>query len=158
MQLKRDEYLFGQKHFAKWGGCKTYGLGPVQGSLSGLLDHGFIAERACVWGGFEGHELAIVSRTYVSDDSIDNPPDGLRCVRLPAEVMGTGDMGTPIATMIISHTPVADSLLSLGVWDLPAHMLPYLLPLDMIYEGYTVTLTPVLGSCYPLAKITWNEL
>ena len=120
-----------------------------------LVDHGFIADGACVWGGddLEGHELVVISRTYCDDEMIDNPPAGLKCVRLPSKAMGKDEYGTAIATAIIGNTPAANEILNLGVEHLPAHMLPYLLPLEML-SSYCVSLVSRRTSDFPEAFIT----
>ncbi|SLM31042.1 hypothetical protein MTBBW1_2620006 [Desulfamplus magnetovallimortis] len=141
---KKPEYVFGAKNFEKWGECKTYPLFMMNcpHDIASIVDHGFIADRACIWGGdeFEGYEMAVVSRTYCSDDVIDNPPEGLRCIRLPKDVMGKDDMGTAIATVITSNTQAANDLLNLALFHVPAIMMPYMLSLDMCESSLGITL------------------
>lgn len=132
--------LFSRESFIEWtrksypcSPCSTYSLAmdyPHQPSYHQLFDHGFIADRACVWGGpeLEGCEIAIVSRTYIPDASIDNPPKGLRCVRL---YFPTTSPGTIIATVINKATPAANVFLRLCCY-LPVEMFAFCLPADLI--------------------------
>lgn len=131
---------FGEKYFKELTGCNTYRLsGTFSGPLFNLLDHGFIANAACVWGDdLEGHEFAIVSRTYCDEETIDNPPDGLKCVRIPW-AMGKDDPGTAIATVITKATPVANAVVNL-CQDLPASLIPLLLSLGLT-EDYAIALS-----------------
>jgi len=153
----KEQFLFGREHFEKTFNCGTYPLSIFRGApdIYKLVDHGFIADSACVWGrdDFENHELVIISRTYCEDEIIDNPPAGLKCVRLPDILMGEEDHGTAIAIAIIENTPAANELLSMGVGYLPAHMLPYLLPIEML-SSYCISLVSRRGSDFPEAIIT----
>ena len=132
------EYLFGKEHFAKWANCNTYdlsnSLNGLIGNLGQLLDHGFIADRACVWGGVEldGHEMAIISRTYCSDNEIDNPPDGLLCIRLPNYIMGKDDLGVAIATVITNQSEAANDYLNF-CRNLPVNVFAFSIPLNLQY-------------------------
>lgn len=67
---------FGPERFEKLATCKTYPMsGGVGNRLNQLLDHGFMADRACVWEkSLDGHELAVVARTYCSDEEIFRLP------------------------------------------------------------------------------------
>ncbi len=104
--------------------------------MTSLLDHCFIADKAPVWsqGVFDGNEVAIISRTYCSDHEIDNPPEGLRCWRLPSEVMGKDDIGTPIAVVITGNSPAANMFLA-SCTSMPADMLAFAVP-----RGYKIVL------------------
>lgn len=136
------EKRFSRDRFAKEHGCQVYDLSPDVGArtkyaglLGRLLDHGFIASAAVTWDRrLVGHEMVIVARTYCGDDEIDNPPDGLRCIRLDASVLGA-DHGTAIAVVIAGATPAAEAVLSACV-QLPANLLPAMLPLHMVEEGW----------------------
>lgn len=136
---------FGPNLFRKITGADTWqfsGFGLVN-DLDRLLDHGFIADRACVWDKrLEGHEIAFVARTYANEGIIDNPPAGLRVVRLPAEFMGPGDrpdISIPIAVVINGPTHAAEAVLSCCT-HMRADMLAFALSLDMINDGYVVAL------------------
>lgn len=131
---------FGTKLFKEKTNCNTYGLsGLIPGYLYGLLDHGFIADAACVWNKkLDGHELAIVSRTYCEDETIDNPPKGLKCIRL-ANVMGEDDPGTAIATVIIGATPASVDFLN-ACKEVPINMFPCLLSQEMA-QKYSISLS-----------------
>lgn len=149
---------FGQELFKRFAKCSTYSMhGGLTSQLGILLDHGFMADRACVWEkSLEGHELAVVARTYCSDEEIDNPPAGLRCVRLPSQVMGKGDLGTPIAVVVTDATPAAEELLS--CFDsMPANMLAYGLSLEMMRAGYAVLLDTSVEANFPVVKIVKNN-
>jgi hypothetical protein len=150
---------FGQKYFASLFNCRTYSLGSLPWDIYRRLDHGFIADRACVWDKrLEGNEIAIVSRTYLPDDEIDNPPAGLRTVRLPDLVMGKGEPGTPIATVICGNTIAAEMVLSACSY-MPADMLGYAISRDMVDDGLCICLD-VRYRTYPpdvkIIKIPWN--
>ncbi|MBF0234004.1 MAG: hypothetical protein HQK65_13340 [Desulfamplus sp.] len=158
----KPEYLFGSDHFEEWAECKTYPLFMIKcpGDIANIVDHGFIADRACIWGGaeFHGYEMAVISRTYCSDDVIDNPPSGLKCIRLPEDVMGKDDMGTAIATVIVGNTPAANDILNLALFHVPAIMLPYMLPVDMCESNlFGVTLTTEPFTQYVSASITYTS-
>ena len=139
------KYLFSEEHFKTWSYCKTYplsGVGSIYPDIHGLLDHGFIADRAVVWGGrftheLEGHEIAFISRTYQPDSVIDNPPSGLRCIRLPKEVMGKDDLGTAIATIITGMTPHSNDLINQCMY-LPIESFSCVIPLSMQNDGYGI--------------------
>ena len=128
------KYLFSKEHFAKIYKCNVYDLRSnyISGELSRLLDHGFIADRACCWGikELEGHEFAVVSRTYLDDDEINNPPKGLRCFRLPNCVTGKDDLGIAIATVIVDSTNAAKELINYYS-NVPAEYLIYAIPIFM---------------------------
>jgi hypothetical protein len=132
--------------FFQWAQCKptNYGYVPWRpGDLTGfLVDHGFIVDQACVWsnGDLEGSEIAIISRTYCSDDELDNPPKGLRCWRLPVELIGD-DPGTGIATVITAGSPAADAFLRMSR-KLPADMMAYAIPKAMRDKGFALLLIP----------------
>lgn len=139
----KKEYLFGRKHFQKWSKChRTFSIDVknASDSLRRLFDHGFLVDAAVVWGGheFKGHELSIVSRTYCEYYEIDNPPKGLRCVRLPKEVMGKDDEGTAIATVITEPSTFADAVVNMCL-HLPAWLLPCLLSKSMV-ECYHIAI------------------
>ena len=136
---------FSETRFSQETGCNVYQLTqPMSECDAGnypdrLLDHGFVADRACVWDHrLEGHELAVVARTYCDDNTIDNPPDGLRCIRLDASVCGD-DPGTAIAVVITGNTPASVAVLS-ACTSMPADMLAFMLPLNMVNDGYCVAL------------------
>jgi hypothetical protein len=136
--MKADH--FGETRFKQIFRCQTYGMrGLFKSDLYKLLDHGFIADRACVWDKrLKGHELAIIARTYCNDDAIDNPPDGLHCIRLDDSVLGC-DPGTAIAVVVTEKTAAAETLLT-ACTGMPADMLAYMLPLSMLDEGYCIAL------------------
>lgn len=124
---------FGPERFEEWAKGKpdTYAIAELCGDVEVLLDHGFIADRACVWSDeLKGHEIAIISRTYAEDDIIDNPPVGLKCIRLPPEVMGAKDLGAAIATVITGPTKSAEFFLR-ACLRLPVDMLAYAIHQDM---------------------------
>ncbi|MCW5597708.1 MAG: hypothetical protein KIT80_23645 [Chitinophagaceae bacterium] len=138
----KENDVFGEELFKKLTGCNVYDLNSgVPGELYRLFDHGFAADRACVWGGkeLEGHEIAIVSRTYCSDDEIDNPPDGLRCVRLSKKYMGSTDIGTAIATVIVKPSEYAEMFLE-SLIDMPVYMFTCAIPKALHDLGYSISL------------------
>ena len=148
---------FGQKLFTKITGADTWdfhGIG-LRGSFDRLLDHGFIADRACVWDKrLEGHEIAFVARTYNDDEMIENPPNGLRIVRLPAKFMGQDDLGTPIAAVIEGWSHAVEDILTGCATGMPADMLAYVLSIDMINDGFVVALDTKSGVInYPAVRI-----
>jgi hypothetical protein len=73
-------------------------------AFDSLIDHGFVIRKALRLRillqdeGLTGVELAIVARTYASEETIDHPPPGLRVVRLPYSVRA----GTPVIVYPIS--------------------------------------------------------
>ena len=77
----------------------------------------------------------MISRTYASDEQIDNPPKGLKTWRLPKDVIGEKDKGTAIAVMIVDDTPEAHQVLKSFI-SVEASMLPHALSFKMIAEGY----------------------
>lgn len=118
--------------------------------FSRLIDHGFIVDQAALYAtlagassDLSGHEIAIVSRTYCADDEIDNPPDGLKCVRLPDRFLG-GDVesSTVIMTVIAGDTPAALAFLNCCS-ALPARLLGVTLSREMIDMGYRVCIDPI---------------
>jgi hypothetical protein len=149
---------FGPELFRKFADCKTYSLhGVLYSELSRLVDHGFIADRACVWGeSLDGHELAVVARTYCSDKEIDDPPEGLRCIRLPKVVMGPDDPGTAIAVVVTGATPAAERLLT-AFTSMPADMLTFAISLELQHQGYAIALTTGDIPNYPAVKIIKME-
>ncbi len=138
---------FGPDYFKEITGCRTYEMrSNVHGSLHRLLDHGFVVDSVPVWENelltqcIYGHEFAIISRTYCSNDQIDNPPDGLRCIRLrQTKVMDVRNMGTAIATVIIKKTQASEDYL-LACANIPIHSFIYLLPRPMHKDGYGILL------------------
>jgi hypothetical protein len=159
---RKMNYEFGPAHFSQWATqliraknpgalispVRTWSLGMRRdGALSALCDHGFIAEAAAAWGALagipEGHEFAVVARTYCSAEQIDNPPEGLRCHRLPPETMGSDDAGTAIAIVIEKLTPAAFEFIAMFD-DLPACLLSYVLP-EPICNAGCLLLLPVNG-------------
>lgn len=138
----KKEYLFGRDHFQKWSKCeRTYRLTVFPKPLRDLLDHGFIADAACVWGNpeLENHELAVISRTYCSEEDVKNPPNGLMCHILPKEVMGKDDRGIPIATVIVGMSDYSNTLLN-ACKSIPADIFGWFLSQDMIRDGYVISL------------------
>lgn len=171
---RKMRYEFGPEHFSNWATqllrakhpdayispVRTWSLGQRYGVLAELCDHGFIAEGAPVWGHLagipSGHEFAVIARTYCSDAAIDNPPEGLRCYRLPKETMGSDDPGTAIAIVMESLTSAA--LGFIAMFDiLPACLLPYVLPEELCNEGRLVLL-PTNGYELHVRYITIAEL
>lgn len=145
---------FSATRFSKELGCGTYGYlsGAFPDGLRSLLDHGFIVDRACVWDKrLEGHEMAIVARTYCDDDAIDNPPAGLRCVRLDDSVLG-GDPGTAVAVVIVGKSAASESILT-ACTHIPADMFAYMIPLDMQNDGYCVVMKTGLILNKPIARL-----
>jgi len=143
------DYWFGRGNFASAYNCRTFYLNwsifpwtsaRMDDHLRRLLDHGFIADGACAWDErLEGHEVAIVARTYCSDDEIDNPPEGLRCVRLGDAAMGEDDEGTAIAIVVTGATEAAEKVLSACV-HMPADLLANAISLPMASSGLCVAL------------------
>ena len=135
--------------FKKWAEAKckgatvtTYPIGPVGGGIfcelfTGLLDHSFLVDCACVWGGddFPDSEFAVISRTYCSDEDIDNPPDGLKIVRLPKKVRGVNDCGVAIATIVIGKSEAANAIVTSCAQTLPACLIPYIMSSNMNENG-----------------------
>jgi len=151
--------------FKKWAEAKCKGATvttyPIGGGLSvdnglftGLLDHSFLADCACVWGGddFPDSEFAVISRTYCSDEDIDNPPDGLKIVRLPKKVRGINNCGTAIATVIIGKSKTASLIATSCAQVLPACLLPYVMSSDMNEKGSYIHLH-ANGTIYTKAEI-----
>lgn len=136
---------FSQELFRRITGANTWDVNHYPGDhdLQSLMDHGFIADLACVWDDrLEGHEIAIVARTYADDALIDNPPDGLRIIRLPAKFMGPDDrpdISQAIAIVIESKSPSAEAVLTCCT-RLPADMLAYAISADMKAQGYAILL------------------
>ena len=130
---------FGPERFKKFhNSVTTYEFSPRGGlasNLDRLLDHAFIADRACVWDPrLEGHELAVIARTYCSDEEIDNAIyPGLHRIRLDKKFLGPGEPGTTIAVLIDGETRMAEAVLS-GATGIPADMLAYMLSSDMIHR------------------------
>lgn len=145
---------FGQTLFKELYNCDTWCMRSVHNKLNRILDHGFIADRACIWDPrLDGHEMAIVARTYADDDEIANPPLGLKCVRLDSEVMGDVTAGTPIAVVVEAPTTAAEDFLG-AMTDIPADMIAYAISRHMISNGYCVTLQAQHGLNIPNVKIT----
>lgn len=145
---------FGPCRFSNLFGCDTYKItGSLENRLSRLLDHGFVADRACCWDKrLEGHELAIVARTYCGDEEIDNPPSGLRCIRLPKSVMGPDDLGTAIAVVVVGKTEASESVLS-ACTSMPADMLAFMIPLSMQHDGYCIALKTGEIANFPIVRL-----
>lgn len=102
-----------------------------------LMDHGFIADSACVWDErLEGHEFALIARTYASDDKIDNPPPGLKIIRLDPIVKGE-DPGTAIGIVVESKTLVSECFLE-AFLNLPAWYFSHAIPKSMRDERYGI--------------------
>lgn len=138
---------FGISRFSEWAQLDKHSdiweFVKVPGEFRRLFDHGFIAAKAPVWsdGALEGSEIAIVSRTYCSDNEIDNPPDGLRCWRLPKCVVGDNEPGIAIATVVIKQTTAANCFLTI-CGRLPSDMMAYAISQEMCKRGYGVLLSP----------------
>lgn len=143
--MKNKEFT--KERFVEWAGCNPsiWEVPLIHGELSRLLDHPFIADKAPVWskGVLEGHEIAIISRTYCSRDEIDNPPNGLWCWRLPLEIIGANDIGTPIATVITGNSPAANMLLA-SYTLMPVDMFAFTVP-----RGYRIVLKQHSNSVIP---------
>ena len=111
--IKLNTEQYGEKLFKKWAKSISKNCGGIQIftrlSYRGhpLIDHPLIVDCVPVWskGKLNGHEFAMICRTYATDDAIDNPPEGLKTWRLPKEVLGTSP-GTAIAVMIDDNTPM----------------------------------------------------
>ncbi|MBP7983236.1 MAG: hypothetical protein KAY97_00120 [Chromatiaceae bacterium] len=132
-------------------GCRTF-------DLSRLLDHGFIADRACCWDQrLEGHEYAIVARTYCSDEEIDHPPEGLRCIRLKPAVLGKEDLGTAIAVVIVGKSAAAEAILT-ACSQLPVEVLAHMIPLAMIQDGYAMLLEAFADYDEPGVRLVKTDL
>ena len=112
--MSEDKKHFGRELFEKVMHCKTYPYNRQRvGPLSTLTDHGFVADRACLWSAeLEGHEYAVVARTYCSAVEIDHPPLGIKCVRLPLLVMGEDEPGVPIALVVTGKSLRSQELLT----------------------------------------------
>ncbi len=148
------EYFISQFDCETWDICQTggYHCGLVGSAARvwSLLDHGFIVDAAPLYAkladpgsDLNGHEIAIVSRTYCTDDDIDNPPDGLKCVRLPDHFLGgDAESSTVIMTVITGNTPAALAFLNC-CGALPANLLSVTLSREMIDSGYRVCLNPI---------------
>lgn len=142
--MKRNTTGFGPQRFLRTVGQSATvwalaGAG-IRNDLYQLWDHGFVANAAPVWGGpdFDGHEIAIVSRTYCSDERIDNPPTGLKCRRLPSSVMSSKDLGTAIATVLTNRPdPEVASEFMNACSRIPAYWFAFAAP-----RGHRVSLTP----------------
>ena len=149
---------FGQERFAKMFGCDTYDFpGSRKFDLDRLLDHGFIADRDCCWDKqMEGHEYAIVARTYCTDEEIDNPPEGLRCHRLDRSVMGQDDLGTAIAVVIVGKSAAAESILS-ACCKLRCDILAHMIPLAMIQDGYSMLISAFADGIDPSVSLVKSE-
>jgi hypothetical protein len=148
-----ESTTYGPAHFVEWASAcgvapETWDACLEQGSaLARLLNHGFIADGVAQWGKPftlpEGVEFAVVSRTYASAEEIDNPPPGVRCYRLPAALLGEGDLGTVIATVLDADAvrtgtaEVALEYLSL-FGNVPARLIGYLLPQRLAWDGYLI--------------------
>jgi len=150
----RFKQIFNRSHCSTYGALQPWPVGDR--AIDGLIDHGFIADRACVWDKrLNDHEIAIVARTYCSDAKIDNPPEGLRCVRLHRSVLGC-DQGTAIAVVITSQTEASEALLSSCV-HMPSDMLAYVIPLFMTREGYCIALQTGKRVNSPVVRIVKIE-
>jgi hypothetical protein len=151
--MNEDKKHFGRELFEKVMHCKTYPYNRQRvGPLSMLTDHGFVADRACLWSAeLEGHEYAVVARTYCSAVEIDHPPLGIKCVRLPLLVMGEDEPGVPIALVVTGKSLRSQELLT-GYLDLPASVIAHAIQNEMSADGWAVCL-PVTGGVLPYPKI-----
>jgi hypothetical protein len=148
---------FGPERFKECvdGKCKIYSLNSVRADsvVGSLVDHGFIADRACLWEtSLDGHEFAVVARTYCSDQQIDHPPQGLKCIRLPKEILSPDEPGTPIAVVVTGNTPAAEALLS-AFTAMPADLLAFAISQEMCHQGYAVLLKTGERVNFPVVKI-----
>ena len=142
--IKLNTEQYGEKLFKKWAKSISKNCGGIQIfthlSYSGhpLIDHPLIVDCVPVWskGKLNGHEFAMICRTYATDDAIDNPPEGLKTWRLPKEVLGTSP-GTAIAVMIDDNTPESNQLLQ-SYLGLPTRYLPQALSIKMLDNGYYI--------------------
>ena len=130
----------------------TYHLSSRRGTtrLSRLIDHGFIADRACIFGpnfvenddSFSGQEFAIISRTYLSKNEIEELK--VKCQsELDIEIMPDVFLGTSpgivVATMIKGIGSYAEEILQLYT-GLEGHILGNCIGAALIDEGYAVVL------------------
>lgn len=131
---------FGRTRFKKWANVneEMHVFNVHTNQFTSLIDHAFIADCAPVWSKeLDGHEVAIISRTYAKDELIDNPPAGLKVIRLPKEVMGVDDLGTAIAIAITSKTKESEKVLQ-SFTDLPTSLLSCVISREMADDGYYV--------------------
>ena len=151
--MNENKRHFGRELFEQVMRCKTYPYNRIRvGPLSGLTDHGFVADRACLWSdALEGHEYAVIARTYCGNVEIDSPPFGIKCVRLPALVMGDDEPGVPVALVVTSKSERSQELLS-GYLQLPAEVIAHAIPTEMSASGWAVCL-PVIGGVLEYPKI-----
>ena len=151
------KYLFGQEHFKKWAikqyknskkeahdwkGPQTYDCFSIAQPFDERFDHGFFVNAVCVWGrdlgfGDDGHEFALIARTYASKEEILNPPRGIKTYILPQDTMGPDDLGTPIATVITGVSEISNKVLNMAQY-LPVSELACVLSNDLIMSGYGV--------------------
>lgn len=138
---------FSAQRFQELYDCQTWPLSTLweqyhfgyveKADLNALTDHGFIADKACVWDSrLEGHEFALIARTYAPDDKIDNPPTGLKIIRLDPAVNGV-DPGTAIAIVVESKSAISECLLQ-AFLNLPAWYFAHSIPRSMVDEGYGI--------------------
>jgi len=158
------------ERFTKWAGEDTFTCGlnsygmdaeslKQAVHLERLFDHGFVADRAPVWskGVLNGNEIAIISRTYLSEEEIDNPGDGLKCWKLPKEAMGKNINGIWIATVITKATAAADAFVC-ACSGLSVYLLTYVISKEMAEEGKGVLLTVVESNQVNLEIVDSNKL
>lgn len=146
-------FKFGIDTFQDWYNWKhpqkpgviSWGPTPIELSKGGMgiYDHGFLTDCMPVFTGLDGNEMCIISRTYATDEVIDNPPEGVKHLRFP-ELMGEGDCGQAIITYITGKGPGAIEFLS-HCGNVRAKELPLCLPLSMTEQGYQVIMTPTYG-------------
>jgi len=129
---------FSEETFRKQYNCMTYPLFTTKihslgYNLGSLLDHGFIADRACTWDepDMKDHEFVVVARTY-REDMLETPIPGLRVVKLPDEYE---EPGTAIVIAIVGPSKEAEAVLSTCCL-LPACHITYCLSQSMANSGY----------------------
>lgn len=152
---KASRCRFGQESFSELCDCRTYELHQIaRGQFDDLVDHGFVADSACCWSEeLDGIELVIVARTYVADDKIDNPPEGIKIVRLPDELMGPEECGTVIAIAVVGVSPEAENILTYFL-KVPATMLAFAISRELADGyGYMVALEPLISNNFPVCRL-----
>lgn len=144
--------------FAKLTDCRTWELDwlTLEDHFFRLLDHGFAIDRACMIDpSLKGYEIAVVAHTYCNDHEIDNPPDGLRCVRLTRlqkQILVEGEPGTLIAVVVANSTAIAGKFIS-TLAELPSYLLPFAMPQNMVEQGYSIDINAKNGGYPPEIKV-----
>lgn len=128
------------------GGGRAYEMesGWSDGLMT-LFDHGFVVDRAPVWsrGELEGSEFAIISRTYLPAEQIDNAPKGLRVWRIPPDFLVAAKLSGPgvwVATVVQTASIHSEAFLQ-RCGFVPVNMLPFVLSKEMHDTGHAVELS-----------------